>query len=415
MQHVRGRKPIEFDLAINGGKPIRGAWLPYGKQSVCQLDIDAVVSTLRSDWLTQGPVVKQFEEIVADYLGVRYAAAVSSGTAALHAAYKSLNIETGDFIITAPITFAATSNAAVYLGARPLYADVDPSTGLISTASIRTLLESKFGPKVKAIVAIDFAGMPCNYDEIEQLAAEFGTELIIDAAHSLGSRYGSRKGAFAGGLSILSFHPVKSITCGEGGMVLTNSESLYEKICLFRAHGIQKTSALLHRPEGPWSYEMEDLGYNYRLSEMQAALGASQMNSIEGFISRRREIAAFYREKLEGNRYFECLVEPNYGRSALHLFPILIKKKPFAECRRFVFEALVAENIGVQVHYIPTYRMPYYSGLLPDDWAQKCPNAEEFYSREISLPIFPAMSDQDANDVIDALSKISLWLEKSTL
>jgi dTDP-4-amino-4,6-dideoxygalactose transaminase len=359
--------------------------------------------------------VKQFEEIVADYLGVRYAAAVSSGTAALHAAYKSLNIETGDFIITAPITFAATSNAAVYLGARPLYADVDPSTGLISTASIRTLLESKFGPKVKAIVAIDFAGMPCNYDEIEQLAAEFGTELIIDAAHSLGSRYGSRKGAFAGGLSILSFHPVKSITCGEGGMVLTNSESLYEKICLFRAHGIQKTSALLHRPEGPWSYEMEDLGYNYRLSEMQAALGASQMNSIEGFISRRREIAAFYREKLEGNRYFECLVEPNYGRSALHLFPILIKKKPFAECRRFVFEALVAENIGVQVHYIPTYRMPYYSGLLPDDWAQKCPNAEEFYSREISLPIFPAMSDQDANDVIDALSKISLWLEKSTL
>ncbi len=406
MQLDKKRIASDCNLAVNGGKPIRDTWLPYGRQTISQADVEKVVSTLTSDYLTQGPVIPEFESLVADYVGVKFAVAISNGTAALHAAYHALGISKGDLIITSPMTFAATSNAAVYLGARPLFADVEPSTGLIEIESIRKLLSRPERKSIKAIVAIDFAGQPCRYRELEELASEAGVPLVIDAAHSLGSRYAGNKGGFAGALSTFSFHPVKSITTGEGGMVLTNDRKLYESVVLFRSHGIQKGRDRLLKDEGPWWHEMQELGFNYRMTEIQAALGLSQMASLDSFVERRAEIAATYRQKLAENQYYECLDLLPESASAHHLFPILVKKQPFAENRKLVFEALHAENIGVQVHYIPTYKMPFYQELLNENWQQQCPNTEEFYAREISLPIFPAMSDFDIDNVVAALNKI---------
>ncbi|MBP7578883.1 MAG: DegT/DnrJ/EryC1/StrS family aminotransferase, partial [Candidatus Obscuribacter sp.] len=335
------------------------------------------------------------------------------GTAALHAAYYSAGITSGDLIITAPITFAATSNAALYLGAKPLFADVDPTTGLIDVDSVARLLKSAEGKKVKAIVGIDFAGQPCHYRELEALAASHGVPFIVDAAHSLGATYQGQKAGFAGILSTMSFHPVKSITTGEGGVILTNDDKLYDKLLLFRSHGITKTKDKLTRDEGPWYHEMQELGYNYRMCDIQAALGTSQMAKLPDFVKRRREIADLYRAKLANHPNYQCATAHDDRESAYHLFPILVKDTPHAKNRRFVFEALHAENIGVQVHYIPTYQMPYYQNHVNDrDWASLCPGAEEFYQREIGLPIFPAMTDYDVEDVTNALNKIASHLPK---
>ena len=385
---------------------MRDTWLPYGHQVISEQDIAAVVSTLKSDWLTQGPAVKAFEQAVAEYCQVKYAVAYSSGTAALHGAYYAAGIGEGDEIVTSPITFAATSNAAVYLGARPVFADVDPATGLIDVESAKSRIKSR----TKAVVGIDFAGQPCDYDALAALAKEHNLTFIVDAAHSLGGFYKGRPAASQADLSILSFHPVKSITTGEGGMVLTNSKALYDKLCTFRTHGIEKDPAKLIENEGPWYHEMQFLGFNYRMCDLQAALGTSQMQSIEGFVKKRREIAALYRKKLAGSAHYDCVPELEGRQSAYHLFPILVKKQPFAETRKAVFEALHAENIGVQVHYIPTYKFPYYKELLGRDLSAVMPGAEEFYSREIGLPIFASMSEQDVDDVVVALEKIAAAL-----
>lgn len=409
--HVAGR--LQSSLALDGGQPVRTSWLPYGHQLIDQTDIAAVTEALKSDFLTQGPRIKQFEDSVAKASSVKYAVAIANGTAALHAAYYSAGITSGDLIITAPITFAATSNAALYLGAKPLFADVDPTTGLIDVDSVARLLKSAEGKKVKAIVGIDFAGQPCHYSELEALAASHGVPFIVDAAHSLGATYQGQKAGFAGILSTMSFHPVKSITTGEGGIILTNDDKLYDKLLLFRSHGITKTKDKLTRDEGPWYHEMQELGYNYRMCDIQAALGSSQIARLPDFVKRRREIAALYRAKLAGHPNYQCATAHDDRESAYHLFPILVKDAPHTTNRRFVFEALHAENIGVQVHYIPTYQMPYYQNHVNDrDWASLCPGAEEFYQREIGLPIFPAMTDHDAEDVINALNKIASHLPK---
>jgi UDP-4-amino-4,6-dideoxy-N-acetyl-beta-L-altrosamine transaminase len=395
-------------LAINGGKPVRDTWLPYGHQVISEKDIAAVVTTLKSDWLTQGPAIQAFEKAVADYTKVKYAVAYSSGTAALHGAYFACGIGKGeaDEIVTSPITFAATSNAAVYLGARPVFADVNPSTGLIDLVSAKSRITSR----TRAIVGIDFAGQPCDYEGLAALAKEKGLTFIVDAAHSLGGSYKGRPAASQADLSILSFHPVKSITTGEGGMVLTNSRELFEKLSAFRSHGIVKEADKLTVCEGPWYHEMQFLGFNYRMCDLQAALGASQMQSIDGFVKRRREIAAQYRQKLAGSAFYQCIEELEGRQSSYHLFPILVKSTPYAETRKMVFEALHAENIGVQVHYIPTYKFPYYKELLGRDLSSEMPGAEEFYSREIGLPIFASMTDKDVDDVILALEKIAAQL-----
>lgn len=343
---------------------------------------------------------------MADYTQAKYAVAYSSGTAALHGAYFAAGIGPGDEIVTSPITFAATSNAAVYLGARPVFADVTPGTGLIDVDSVKTRISGR----TRAIVGIDFAGQSCDYAALSTLAKEKGLLFIVDAAHSLGGSYKGKPAASQADMSILSFHPVKSITTGEGGMVLTNSKALYDKLCIFRTHGIEKDPAKMTVCEGPWYHEMQHLGFNYRMCDLQAALGTSQMQSIDGFIKRRREIAAQYRLRLAGSAFYQCLDELDQRQSSYHLFPILVKKTPHHEVRKFVFEALHAENIGVQVHYIPTYKFPYYRELLGRDLSSEMPGAEEFYAREIGLPIFASMTDKDVDDVICALEKISTAL-----
>jgi UDP-4-amino-4,6-dideoxy-N-acetyl-beta-L-altrosamine transaminase len=403
------RASSQPSLAIDGGKPVRDTWLPYGHQQISEADIKAVTKALRSDFLTQGPEIRKFENTISKYLGVKHAVAIANGTAALHAAYFAAGIGEGDLIVTAPITFAATSNAAVYLGARPVYADVFATNGLIDPVSAKALLK-KYGKKVKAIVGIDFAGQPCDYDALEALSAEYEIPFIVDAAHSLGAIYKGRNACTAGSMATLSFHPVKSITTGEGGMILTNDDKLQEKLATFRSHGIEKHPSKLTRHEGPWYHEMQTLGYNYRMCDIQAALGTSQMTALPAMLKRRREIAKAYTEKLAGSNNYEVANVHTDRESAYHLFPILVKGKPYAETRKKVFEALHAENIGVQVHYIPTYQMPFYQELLADDWAKACPGAEEFYAREIGLPIFPGMTEKDIDDVVTALEKIAATL-----
>lgn len=404
----------QSSLAIMGGNPIRETWLPYGHQTIDDSDVAAVAEALRLDLLTQGPRIGLLEESIAKQVGVKHAVAVSNGTAALHAAYYAAGIGKDDLIITTPITFAATSNAALYLGARPLYADVDSATGLISPQSVeQLLLEHKAvgKNKIKAIVAVDYAGMPADYDELEALAAKYKVTLIVDAAHSLGATYKGRPGGFAGTMSTMSFHPVKTITTGEGGIVLTNEFDLYEKLQAFRSHGIEKRKEHLTRADGPWYHEMQQLGYNYRMCDIQAALGLSQLAKLDTFIARRQAIAKTYLENLAADSHFQPVSCETDRHSAFHLFPILVKGEKGKDKRRFVFEALHKENIGVQVHYIPTYQMPYYQESVVDrNWSRLCPGAEDFYNTEISLPIFPAMTDKDIEDVLAALKKIKAHL-----
>lgn len=380
---------------------MRNNWLAYGKQSISQADISAVVDVLRSDWLTQGPVIPEFEKRLATICGAKHAIAFSSGTAALHAAYYAAGIGPGDEIVTTAMTFAATANAALYLGARPKFADIDLATGLIDPSSVIQLLNSK----TKAIVGVDYAGHPCDIAQLKEMANGAEISFIVDGAHSLGGTYKEQPVGSLADMTTFSFHPVKTITTGEGGMVVTNSADLCHKLKLFRTHGIEKDPAYLTDNEGPWYHEMQFLGYNYRLTDIQAALGLSQLNRIAEFIDRRRQIAASYRQHLKHSQLFKCLEEKPFVKSAYHLFPVLINKDILE--RKLAIQYLHKENIGVQVLYIPAYRHPYYRQYVNgEEWIKKCPATEEFYSRVFTLPIFPAMSDEDVASVLAALVKL---------
>lgn len=399
---------VRSKLAINGAKPVRETLLPYGRQSINEQDIDHVCKILQSDWLTQGPEIERFEKAVASYTGVKYAVAYSSGTSALHGAYFAAGLKPQEEVLLSPITFAATGNAALYLGAHPVFVDVEPDTGNIDVSN----LEKKITTKTRILVGIDYAGHPCDADKLEAIALKHNLTFIVDAAHSLGGKYKGKHAGSLGDMSILSFHPVKTLTTGEGGMVLTDSANFYEKLLIFRTHGIEKRDQkLLNKNEnqGAWYHEMQELGYNYRITDIQAALGNRQLERLPEFIQRRREIASIYRKRLAAITGIKPLIEKEGVESAYHLFPILVTKEPVAKNRKLVFEALRAENIGVQVHYIPVYQHPYYQKNVitqkPD-----CPNAESFYDGEISLPMFPAMTDSDVEDVITALTKISAEL-----
>jgi perosamine synthetase len=390
------------ELAINGGKPVRTTWLPYGRQSVTEDDINAVTEVLRGDWLTQGPNIALFEQAVANACGMKYAVAVNTGTAALHVAYYAAGVRAGDEIVMPGMSFAATANAALYLDAKPVFADIEPGTGCIDVNSASKLIT----PKTKAIVGVDFAGQPCDLGGLRQLADKHKLPLVIDGAHSLGATYKGKPAAQVADLTTFSFHPVKSITTGEGGAIVTNNAQYAEAMRVFRTHGIDKDADhFVNENDGPWYHEMQELGFNYRITDFQAALGASQMKRLNEFVARRSEIAKFYRSELGSLTDFECLAQRPDTESAHHLFPLLVKKQPYAESRKFAVTAFHAENIGVQIHYIPIYQHPYYQKNVCAQ-APKCPNTDTFYQRVINLPIFPLMSQKDAEDVVQAVRKI---------
>ncbi len=393
-------------LAIEGGKPVREKLLPYGRQWVNDEDIDAVVKALKGDFLTTGPTITEFEADFAGKVNAKYAVAVSNGTAALHAACYAAGIKEGDEVITTPLTFAASANCILYQKATPVFADIDPKTYNIDIND----LEKKITSKTKAIIPVDFTGQPVLLEDIMAIAKKHNLVVIEDAAHALGASYKNQKIGSIADMTEFSLHPVKHVTTGEGGIITTNSKELYDKLSLFRSHGITRDTNKMLSNEGPWYYEQLELGYNYRLTDIQAALGISQLKRLDSFVEKRKEIARQYNEAFEG-----CgeLITPFQHRdcaSSWHLYVLQLNLDLLRVGRREIFDALRAENIGVNVHYIPVYYLPYYQKLgYPRGL---CSNAEALYERIITLPLYPQMSSTDANDVINAVVKVIKYYKK---
>ena len=388
---------------------------PYSRQSIGADDLEAVIAVLKSDYLTQGPAVETFEQKLSEYVNAGYAVAMSSGTAALHAAYFAAGIEAGGEVITSPITFAATSNAALMLGINPVFADVESDSGNIDT----TLVEPLINSATKAIVPVHYAGHPVDMHAVHAVARRHGLVVIEDACHAISAAYRRQpaKGESAEGndsdwirigscthsdIAVFSFHPVKPMTTGEGGAVLTNDPGIYKRLKQFRTHGITKDN-FVNESHGGWYYEMQFLGNNYRMTDIQAALGTSQLKKLDGFTERRREIASRYDELFRGNPYFDIPVQRSYARSSHHLYPIRLRDA-YKENKKVIFSRLKEKGLGVQVHYIPVYLQPYYQHLGFKQGL--CPFAEDFYEREISIPIYQGMSDADADKVAHRLLSV---------
>ncbi|MFH1386144.1 MAG: UDP-4-amino-4,6-dideoxy-N-acetyl-beta-L-altrosamine transaminase [bacterium] len=370
--------------------------IPYATQWIDDDDIEAVVAALKSANLTQGPLVNEFESKVAEYCGAKYGVAVNSGTSALHIACLAAGITAGDEVITSPITFVASANCVMYCGARPVFADVQGDAINIDPQEI----QKKITARTKAIIPIHFAGNPCDLEEIWAIARANNLIVIEDAAHALGAEYKASKigSCKYSDMTILSFHAVKHITTGEGGMVLTNNEELYEKLKLFRSHGITRDDKYLTKNDGVWYYEMNELGLNYRLSDLQCALGISQLAKLDEFVDRRREIALIYNEAFSHNAGITVINESAQARSAYHLYVLIVKD------RQRIFNELRAADIIVNVHYIPVYLQPYYQKL--GYTSGLCPRAEDFYGKALSIPMFPKMSDKDIARVIEVINKV---------
>lgn len=387
-------------LAVFGGKPVRENPLPYGKQTIEQDDIDSVIEVLKSDYLTTGPKVGEFEKEFAEYVGVKHAVAVSNGTAALHAAAFAAGIGDGDEVVTTPMTFAASANCILYMGGKPVFADVLPNTYNIDPDDIK----KKITQKTKAIIPVDFTGQPVLMDEILEIAEEHGLLVIEDAAHSLGAEYKGKKIGSIAHMSTFSFHPVKHITTGEGGMITTNDDKLYKRLSIFRTHGITRDMNSLKENHGGWYYEQQELGFNYRITDMQCALGLSQLKKVEGFIKRRIKIAQFYDEHFLKMDEIAVQTQADGTRSSWHIYLIRLNSSKLRAGRKEIFDALKAENIGVNVHYIPVYLHPYYKNLGYKKGL--CPIAEDLYEDFITLPLYPSMTDNDVKDVVNAVQKV---------
>ena len=372
--------------------------IPYARQSIDSKDIKAVTDVLKSDYITQGPEISRFEKKVSRYCGSKYAVAFNSGTSALHAACFVTGIKQGDEAIVSPISFVASSNCVLYCGGRPRFADVLEDTTTIDPSGIKKAITKK----TRAVIPVDFAGHPAELEDIRKIASRFGLAVIEDAAHALGAEYKGKKigcGRYSD-MTILSFHAVKHITTGEGGMVLTNKKYFYDKLIAFRTHGIMRDKAMLRdKNKGRWFYEMQSLGFNYRITDMQCALGLTQMDRLDVFIKRRREIAQFYKEGFNGIEDIACLGEKEYVKSSWHIFPIRIKRD-----RNKIFDKLLSKGIGVNVHYIPIYLHPYYKGLGYRKGL--CPRAEKYYRETITLPLYPGMRYSDAKRVVEAVKDV---------
>jgi perosamine synthetase len=395
---VVGRK--EATLAIHDGEPVRKTLLPYGHQSIDEDDIRAVVEVLRSDWITTGPKVAEFEEAFAEYVGARYAVSFSSGTAALHGAAFAAGLRPGDEAITTPMTFCATANCVLYQGARPVFADVCPDTLNLDPDEVARRITSH----TKAILPVDYAGHPADLDPLLELADRHGLVVIEDACHALGAEYKGRRVGSISHMTVFSFHPVKHITTGEGGMVTTNDAELARRLRMFRNHGID-SDARQRQAQGQWYYEMLTLGYNYRLTDIGCALGLSQLRKLHANLARRREVAARYNWSFQGMRaVIPPAVRPNVN-PAWHFYPIRLALPKLRVGRAEIFRALRAENIGVNVHYIPVHLHPYYRERF-DYQGGECPVAERAYEQLVSLPMFHGMTDQDVEDVIEAVRKV---------
>jgi len=387
-------------LAIHGGPPVRKTFLPYGHQSIDEADIQAVVDTLRSDWLTTGPRVAEFEEAFAVRTGARHAVSFSSGTAALHAAAFTAGLEAGDEAITSPFTFVATSNCVLYQNAVPVFADVSPDTLNLDP----DLVANRVTSQTRAILPVDYAGHPADMTPIMELAERRGLVVIEDASHALGAEYKGRPVGSVAHMTVFSFHPVKHITTGEGGMVTTGNPKFAETLRRFRNHGIS-SDARQRQSAGQWHYEMVLLGFNYRLTDIACALGIQQLKKLDANLLRRRQIAERYGAAF---REIPELISPavrDEVNPAWHLYPIRLNRGKLKTDRGQVFQALRAENIGVNVHYIPVHRHPYYSERFGYRGGEY-PVAEDAYDRLISLPMFHGMTDEDVDDVIRAVNKV---------
>jgi UDP-4-amino-4,6-dideoxy-N-acetyl-beta-L-altrosamine transaminase len=369
-------------------------YIPYARQDIDKTDIRVVTEALRSDYITQGPRVREFEEKIAVYCGAGYAAALNSGTSALHAACFAAGIGPGDEVITSAISFAASANCVLYCGGKPVFSDILEETVTADPEDV----EKNITGRTRAVIPVDFAGHPAESEEIRRIAKKHNLIIIEDAAHALGAEYRkTRIGSCRySDMTILSFHAVKHITTGEGGIVLTNNKQLYDRIAMFRTHGITRDANLLGREDAPrWYYEMQFLGFNYRITDLQCALGISQLKRLGYFLRRRREIAGQYKKAFGGIKGITCLAEKKYARSSWHIFPIRVK----AEIRDRVFDQLTSRGIGCNLHYIPIYLHPYYKKLGYRKGI--CPRAEKYFNETITLPLFPKMSDSQVEMVID--------------
>lgn len=388
--------------AVCGGTPVRDTKIFYGHQYIDEADVQAVVDVLRSDYLTCGPKIEELEKKLCEITGAKYAVVCSNGTAALHMACLAAGVGPEDEVITTPITFAASANCALYCGAKPVFADIHEDTYNIDPKSVA----EKVSGKTKAVVAVDFTGQSAELDELLAICEEKNLVLIEDGAHVIGTKYKGRANGSIADMTTFSFHPVKTVTGGEGGAVLTDSEAYYEKLLLYRAHGITRNTELMEKePDGGWYYEQIALGYNYRMTDMQAALIISQLDKLSMFSRRRKEIVARYDEAFSKLPQLKVQKEIPESDTTRHLYILRLELERLKIGRKEFFDALAAENICCNVHYIPTYYFPYYQKLGYKKGI--CPNAEKLYEEIVSLPLYYAMTDRDVEDVIAAVTKIA--------